>query len=69
MPLPIPRRDEDREPFISRCMSNPTMRREFPSRDQRLAVCNRQYRKGRRRQREDGEGEDGGEGGGDAGGR
>lgn len=57
MPLPTPKRDEDRDAFISRCMADSTMRREFPRRDQRVAVCNRQYRRGQRRQREEGDGD------------
>lgn len=55
MPLPTPTRDENREDFISRCMANRTMRREFKQREQRLAVCNGQWRRGQRQQREGGD--------------
>jgi signal peptide peptidase SppA len=44
MPIPTPRRDEDRQKFIARCMGNPTMKREFPENTQRAAVCFRQWR-------------------------
>ncbi|MHA2401522.1 MAG: DUF5824 family protein [Candidatus Kariarchaeaceae archaeon] len=39
MPLPSRREDESRENFVSRCMSDPKVSKEFPSRDQKLAVC------------------------------
>lgn len=44
MPLPKPHSGETREHFMSRCMANPTMREDFPDRDQRVAVCARQWR-------------------------
>ena len=43
MPLPDPRNDEKRDDFISRCMGDDVMVREFPDTDQRLAVCSRQW--------------------------
>jgi len=39
MPLPKPKDDEKEDDFIKRCMSNDTMKKEFPDNDQRLAVC------------------------------
>lgn len=39
MPLPSRREDESRENFVSRCMSDPKVSKEFPDRDQKLAVC------------------------------
>lgn len=39
MPLPDRNEDESRENFISRCMSSDKIAKEFPDRDQRLAVC------------------------------
>ena len=39
MPLPTPKKDEGQDDFIKRCMSNDTMKEEFPDNDQRLAVC------------------------------
>ena len=46
MPLPVPKKKgEVQKDFISRCMSNPTMKKEFPNSTQRVAVCNSQWRK------------------------
>lgn len=42
MPLPARKPGEGRDEFVSRCMRDPTMRREFPRARQRLAVCERQ---------------------------
>jgi hypothetical protein len=42
MPEPGPREQE--EDFIDRCMVNATMESEYPDFDQRLAVCNTQFR-------------------------
>lgn len=41
MPLPSPSGREKKSDFVGRCMSDPTMREEFPDRDQRLAVCSK----------------------------
>ncbi len=41
--LPIPREDESRRDFVSRFMGNSAVSKEFPARDQRLAVANRQF--------------------------
>jgi len=45
MPLPSPSKGEDQNKFISRCMSNPVMKREFSDQKQRTAVCFQQWRK------------------------
>jgi len=45
MPLPKPKTGEKQQDFISRCMSNPTMKKEFPEQKQRLAVCFSQWRR------------------------
>ena len=45
MPLPLPNQDEKKQDFLSRCMGNPTMNREYPKREQRFAVCQAQYEK------------------------
>lgn len=42
MPLPSPEKNEDKKKFISRCMSNETMKSEYPDIKQRVAVCIRQ---------------------------
>jgi hypothetical protein len=39
MPLPKPKKDENREDFIERCMSDDNMKKEFPDTKQRYAVC------------------------------
>jgi hypothetical protein len=39
MPLPNRREDESRENFISRCMSDDKISKEYPDKDQKLAVC------------------------------
>ena len=43
MPLPKPTVGEDRDSFVSRCMSDSKVTSEFPDSDQRLAVCMSQY--------------------------
>ena len=45
MPLPMPNSGESRNDFVSRCMSNPTMKQDFSDNNQRLAVCFRQFKK------------------------
>jgi len=44
MPLPSPRKNEDKKTFINRCMKNATMNSEFPDEKQRSAVCYSQWR-------------------------
>lgn len=44
MPLPKPNINESQQDFVSRCMSNNTMKSEYPDQDQRLAVCYTQWR-------------------------
>jgi len=39
MPLPSPSGKQDKSGFISNCMSNDNMRKEFPDQKQRAAVC------------------------------
>jgi len=45
MPLPKPKKNEQQSKFIARCISNPTVKKEFPDKDKRLAVCYSQWRK------------------------
>jgi hypothetical protein len=42
MPIPQPNKNESKQDFISRCMRNDTMNKEYPNNDQRYAVCNQQ---------------------------
>lgn len=44
MPLVKPKEKETREDFMSRCMSDDKTTSEFPTTEQRLAVCNSQYK-------------------------
>lgn len=39
MPIPKRRKDEDRTDFLSRCMGDPTMNKDYPDNSQRYAVC------------------------------
>lgn len=39
MPLPKKRKDQDPKAFISNCMGNPTMKKEYPDQKQRVAIC------------------------------
>ena len=43
MPLPKPKSNEDKDTFISRCMSE--INDEFPEQKQRFAICNSIYEK------------------------
>lgn len=44
MPIPKPENNEDKQTFISRCMSSETMKSEYPDSKQRAAVCYSQTR-------------------------
>lgn len=44
MPIPEQKPNENRQDFISRCMSNPTMKEEYKDTKQRIAVCVNQAR-------------------------
>jgi hypothetical protein len=39
MPLPNKNKDEQKDAFVSRCMSNDTMKKEYPDEKQRVAIC------------------------------
>jgi len=39
MPIPEPNPKENKQNFLSRCMSNETMKKEYPDSQQRVAVC------------------------------
>lgn len=45
MPIPSPKNNEDKQNFTARCMSDDTMKKEYPNTQQRLAVCLGQTRK------------------------
>jgi len=44
MPIPTPQKDETKQEFIERCMSNDTMVKEYPNKGQRYAICLTQWR-------------------------
>ena len=44
MPIPKPGKGEKEEKFIGRCMSNDTMKKEYPKNVQRLGVCYSSWR-------------------------
>lgn len=39
MPIPSRRKEEEKDSFVSRCMSNETMKKEYPDEKQRVAIC------------------------------
>jgi hypothetical protein len=39
MPIPSKKKDEDKNSFMSRCMSDEIMKSEYPNMDQRTAIC------------------------------
>ena len=39
MPTPKPKENEDSQKFVSRCMGNETMKKEYPDQKQRVAIC------------------------------
>ena len=43
MPLPSKRKNEKENEFMSRCMSDDVMKKEFRTNKQRVAVCMNQY--------------------------
>jgi len=48
MPLPSPRNQEEKNKFISRCLSDDNMHKEFKNNQQRVAVCFSLYKKAKR---------------------
>lgn len=45
MPIPKPDNNEDKQNFVSRCMSSEQMKKEYPNSQQRIAVCLGQTKK------------------------
>jgi len=39
MPLPKPKPTESKKEFISRCLRDPNINKEFKTQEQRIAVC------------------------------
>ena len=44
MPIPSRKQNEDKNTFVSRCMGNETMKKEYPDQKQRVAICLGQIR-------------------------
>jgi hypothetical protein len=44
MPIPKPQKDEKQTDFISRCMSDEIMKKEYPEQAERTAVCFQQWK-------------------------
>ena len=44
MPIPKPRKGEKKDDFLKRCMADEVMKREYPDRKQRYAICNAQLK-------------------------
>jgi len=44
MPLPKPEKNEDKTKFLDRCIKNNTIKTEYPDINQRIAVCNTQWK-------------------------
>lgn len=45
MPIPQPHKDEDNQKFVSRCMSDKTMKKDYKDTKQRVAICLRQTKR------------------------
>jgi hypothetical protein len=45
MPIPTPNEKEDNKKFISRCMSDEVMKKDYPENQQRIAICLGQTKK------------------------
>ena len=45
MPIPSPKDNEKSQDFVSRCMSNESMKKEYPDSSQRIAICLGQTKK------------------------
>jgi|TARA_R110000751_G_scaffold78762_2_gene158939 hypothetical protein len=48
MPLPSKKDKEPQSEFISRCMGDSVMNKEFKNKNQRAAVCYNQYKKAKK---------------------
>jgi len=48
MPIPSPKGKETKQKFISRCMGNDSMKKEFPKQKQRAGVCYSQWREAKK---------------------
>ena len=49
MPLPSPRKNQKQQDFISSCMGNETMNKDYPDQKQRAAVCYSQWKRAKKK--------------------
>lgn len=49
MPLPSPKGKEKENNFISRCMGDETMNKDYPDQKQRAAVCYSQWKRSKKK--------------------
>jgi hypothetical protein len=47
MPLPVPQPNEKQSRFMARCVNDLTIKKEFKSKSQRIAICYNQFRDGK----------------------
>ena len=53
MPIPTPKKDEKKSDFISRCMSDDVMKKDYPDANQRAGVCYTQWDKKKKGEKND----------------
>jgi hypothetical protein len=54
MPLPSPKNKEKEQEFVSRCMGDTTMNKEYPDQKQRAAICYSQYKRAKKKNEAEG---------------
>lgn len=54
MPLPKPKKGEQQDDWMNRCMGHPKMNSEYPDRSQRYAICLSQWDRRKKKQLESG---------------
>jgi len=45
MPLPKPSKNQKQSDFVSKCMGDPSIIKEFPDQKQRAAICYSQFKR------------------------
>jgi hypothetical protein len=48
MPIPKPKKGDTQQAFVSRCMGNDTMAKDYPNQGQRAAICYQAWNETRR---------------------
>jgi hypothetical protein len=54
MPIPSVKGKEDQSEFVSRCMGDSVMNKEYPDQKQRAAICYSQWRKAKKKKKSKG---------------